>query len=384
MAEEAAPAIHGLGLTQQGWEQSLAKLGQPAWRARQTLQWIHQKGVLDPEQMTDLPQELRQQLSRDLCFEAPTLSEVHRTPDGVVRFLTPAQISGGSGDLVEAVLIPAGRRLTLCVSSQAGCALGCVFCETGRQGFAGNLSTAAILGQLWLARFHPELHFAERQISNVVFMGMGEPMLNLAAVEGALSVMFSDYGYGLAKKRVTISTAGVIPGIQALNPGPTLALSLHAADDELRNRLVPIGRKYPLAEVLSACRGYLKRQPGHTTLTVEYTLLRDINDSPQQANALADLLQDLPCKVNLIPCNPVPTLPFLSPDEAVMDAFCARLAARSVVVTLRRPRGLEVSAACGQLAGRLQSPVGGQRRMFFGDIIAADSLQTTPANSTIA
>lgn len=342
--------VNPLGYDEEGWRQVMETMGQPGFRARQLLKWIHGVGIVDYQQMLNLPTALRGQLQQQLPITPPQIASFSRAQDGVCKYVFA--VSGGH--CIEAVLIPAPGRMTLCISSQAGCALACVFCETGRQGFARHLTSAEIIGQLWAINFASEAVLPAAGITNIVLMGMGEPLLNLPAVEPALSLMFSDFGYGLARRRVTLSTAGVVPGIDALRAGPTLALSLHAPEDELRNKLVPLNRKYPIGEVLAACRRYQKRLPDRRKLTVEYTLLDGINDSAAQADKLCELLAPLPCKVNLIPCNPVAGLDFRPPSEAVMSAFAARIAP-NLSVTLRRPRGLEIGAACGQLAGQVRA-----------------------------
>ena len=338
-----------LGWSELEWQSWLSARTQPAFRARQLLKWIHGRGIDDYSQMTDMPARLRDELAAELPLRQLPVAEVQRASDGVAKYLFA--VSGGHW--IEAVLIPAAGRNTLCISSQAGCPLACVFCETGRQGFARNLSAAEIIGQLRAVLRHERGAGRDTDISNVVMMGMGEPLLNLPELEPALAIMCSDHGYGLARRRLTVSTAGLVPGIDALKPGPTLALSLHAPDDPLRSSLLPVNRKYPIAEVLAACRRYLQRLPDRRKLTIEYTLIAGVNDSRQQARELVRLLADLPCKVNLIPCNPVSGLDFRAPAEPVMDAFAGELAP-SLPVTLRRPRGLEVNAACGQLAGRVR------------------------------
>lgn len=337
------------------WQSVMQELGQPSYRAQQLVQWIHQKGQLDYQEMSNLPAALKAQLAEQRPIDTPRAHQIQRAQDGVCKLLFQLDTTGGSnsGNVIETVLIPAGNRLTLCVSSQVGCALACVFCETGRQGFSRNMTASEIISQLWVAH-HLLPHAQSERVSNIVFMGMGEPLLNLPAVEQALSLIFSDHGYGIARRKVTVSTAGLAPAINRLKPGPTLALSLHAPSDDLRSELVPINRKFPIKEVMDSCRNYLYKLPDRRPLTVEYTLLEGINDSMAQAKDLVSLLKRIPCKVNLIPYNPVPGLDFSAPSESRTNAFLARLS-EYLPVTLRRPRGREIAAACGQLAGQIQA-----------------------------
>lgn len=349
--DEPRPALGAnlIGFSRQALEGFCLGQGQPAFRAKQLLQWIHQRGVLDPQQMTDLPKGFRTKLARD--FRIAPMQAAHRmvSKDGTSKRALRA--SGGA--LVESVRIPEPARVTLCVSSQAGCALGCAFCETGRQGFLQNLSGAEIISQLWLERFAPDRE--EKPVTNVVFMGMGEPLLNLDMVLQASSLMLDDCAYGISRRRVTLSTVGLVPMIRRLDPaqGLSLAISLHAPDDALRDELIPINRRYPIAQLLQACRDYLDSLRGKRHITVEYTLLGGINDSLEQAEKLWRLLAQLPHKVNLIPCNPIPGMPYGPPPDQRVDEFRRRLLELGARVTVRRPRGRDIQAACGQLAGEL-------------------------------
>ncbi|MFM8738412.1 MAG: 23S rRNA (adenine(2503)-C(2))-methyltransferase RlmN [Betaproteobacteria bacterium] len=340
------------GLTRWGGEQ-----GEKPCRATQLFRWIHQRGVADVDQMTDLAKPWRQKL-RGLASVVPlqAISE-QVSRDGTVKWLFDV----GAGNAVETVFIPEDDRGTLCVSSQAGCAVACRFCSTGHQGFSRNLSTGEILAQLWHAEHHLRrrlgLSEGERAVTNVVMMGMGEPLQNYSALVPALKAMLDDHGYGLSRRRVTVSTSGVVPMIERLmNDCPVaLAVSLHAPDDVLREHLVPLNRKYPLAELMAACRAYLAAAP-RDFITFEYCMLDGVNDHPEHARALLDLVRgsQVPCKFNLIPFNPFPASGLKrSPRERVV-AFAEVLQNGGIVTTIRKTRGDDIEAACGQLAGEVQ------------------------------
>ncbi|TSE27261.1 Dual-specificity RNA methyltransferase RlmN [Tepidimonas sediminis] len=331
------------------------RLGHKRFRAVQLFRWIHQKGVARFEDMTDLARDLRQQLAEVATVRAlPVLAE-QVSADGTIKWLFDV----GDGNAVESVYIPEDDRGTLCVSSQAGCAVGCRFCSTGHQGFSRNLTTGEIIAQLWHAEHALRRRFgtSERVISNVVMMGMGEPLQNYAALVPALRVMLDDHGYGLSRRRVTVSTSGVVPMMERLAQDcpVALAVSLHAPDDALRDELVPLNRKYPLAELLDACLRYLPAAP-RDFITFEYCMLDGVNDTPAHAERLIALLRGhrgrgVPCKVNLIPFNPFAQSGLRrSPREAV-KAFADRLNAAGIVTTIRKTRGDDIDAACGQLAG---------------------------------
>jgi 23S rRNA (adenine2503-C2)-methyltransferase len=340
-------------------------LGEKRFRASQLFRWIHQRGAGDFAQMTDLAKSLRGKLDGVATIRPlPVLSE-HVSADGTVKWLFDV----GNGDAVETVFIPEDDRATLCISSQAGCAVGCRFCSTGRQGFSRNLGTGEILAQLWHAEHQLRRRQSqaggervpERVITNVVMMGMGEPLQNYAALLPALRVMLDDHGYGLSRRRVTVSTSGVVPMIDRLrNDCPVaLAVSLHAPDDALRDQLVPLNRKYPLAELLAACKRYLDVAP-RDFITFEYCMLDGVNDSLAQADALVQLVRDaaVACKFNLIPFNPFPGSGLARSPRARVEAFAARLQACGIVTTVRRTRGDDIDAACGQLAGEVQDRTG--------------------------
>ncbi|MEI7463885.1 MAG: 23S rRNA (adenine(2503)-C(2))-methyltransferase RlmN [Burkholderiales bacterium] len=339
-----------------------ASLGEKRFRATQLFRWLHQRGVSDPAQMSDLARSFRDKLGAACEVRVPTVLSEQASADGTIKWLFDV----GGGDAVETVFIPEEDRGTLCISSQAGCAVGCRFCSTGHQGFSRNLSTAEILGQLWFAEHHlrRRLQLAEgtRAITNVVMMGMGEPMQNYAALLPALRVMLDDHAYGLSRRRVTVSTSGVVPMIDRLrNDCPVaLAVSLHAPNDALRDDLVPLNRKYPLAELLAACDRYLEAAP-RDFITFEYCMLDGINDSLAHAAQLVDLIQGrgvraqpLSCKFNLIPFNPFPLSGLICSPRDRVKAFASLLQDAGIVTTIRKTRGSDIDAACGQLAGEVQ------------------------------
>ncbi|HET7863700.1 MAG TPA: 23S rRNA (adenine(2503)-C(2))-methyltransferase RlmN [Burkholderiaceae bacterium] len=331
------------------------QLGEKRFRATQLFRWIHQRGARQFDQMTDLARSLRDKLAAQAEVRPlPVLSE-HESADGTIKWLFDV----GAGDAVETVFIPEDDRGTLCISSQAGCAVGCRFCSTGHQGFSRNLDTGEILAQLWYAehtlRARRALKPGERAITNVVMMGMGEPLQNYAALVPALRVMLDDHGYGLSRRRVTVSTSGVVPMIDRLRQDcpVALAVSLHAPDDALRSDLVPLNRKYPIAELLAACVRYLEAAP-RDFITFEYCMLDGVNDHPAQAQALLQQVRGVPCKFNLIPFNPFPQSGLLRSPPARVQAFAQVLLDAGVVTTVRKTRGDDIDAACGQLAGDVQ------------------------------
>jgi len=337
-----APALAGLCA---GW-------GEKPFRARQLMRWVHQRGEAEFPAMTDLARSFRERLGSHARVQAPEVLRDHRSADGTRKWL----LDVGAGNAVEAVFIPEAQRGTLCVSTQAGCAVNCLFCATGKQGFSRNLDAAEIVGQLWLA--NKALGAApggERVVSNVVFMGMGEPLQNYAATLAALRIMLDDNAYGLTRRRVTVSTSGVVPMIDRLRDDcpVALAVSLHAPDDALRDELVPLNRKYPLAELLAACERYLARAP-RDFITFEYVMLDGVNDSDAHARALLAIARRVPSKINLIPFNPFPHAGLRrSPDERVRR-FGSVLLEAGIVTTVRRTRGDDIDAACGQLAGEVR------------------------------
>ena len=321
-----------------------AAQGEKPFRAKQVFRWIHQRGVDDFDAMTDLAKSLREKLRATAEVRAPAALSEHRSEDGTVKWLYDA----GTGNGIETVFIPEDDRGTLCVSSQVGCALACGFCSTGRQGFNRDLGVAEIIGQVWQA--------ARRglRVTNVVMMGMGEPLNNFAPVVDAMSIMLDDHAYGLSRRRVTLSTSGVVPQIRKLKEAlpVALAVSLHAPNDAIRSRIMPVNDAYPIAQLLDACRDYLEAAP-RDFITFEYVMLKGVNDAPDHARELARLLATVPSKVNLIPFNPFPDSGFEGTDADRVRLFQKILIDAGFVATVRRTRGDDIDAACGQLAGQV-------------------------------
>jgi 23S rRNA (adenine2503-C2)-methyltransferase len=330
-------------------------LGEKRFRATQLFRWIHQRGARDFDQMSDLAKSLREKLKTSARLEGLSVITQHESADGTIKWLFDV----GNGDAVEAVFIPEDDRGTLCVSSQAGCAVGCRFCSTGHQGFSRNLTTGEIVAQLWFAEHYLRGHLKtqDRVISNVVMMGMGEPLQNYSGLVPALRVMLDDHGYGLSRRRVTVSTSGVVPMMDRLGEDcpVALAVSLHAPNDLLRDNLVPLNRKYPLAELLDACNRYLAHAP-RDFITFEYCMLDGVNDQPEHARQLVELVkhhagQGVSCKLNLIPFNPFPQSGLTRSPHRQVLAFAKILGDAGIVTTVRKTRGDDIDAACGQLAG---------------------------------
>jgi 23S rRNA (adenine2503-C2)-methyltransferase len=335
--------------------------GEKPFRGQQLMRWVHRRFESDFDAMTDLARGFRETLKGRARVEAPAVISDHVAADGTRKWL----LDVGQGNAIETVFIPETSRGTLCVSTQAGCAVNCLFCSTGKQGFNRNLSAGEIVGQLWLANRllgprsaeasagdegAPDDH--DRVITNVVFMGMGEPLLNYDATLTALRILLDDHGYGLSRRRVTVSTSGVVPMMDRLRDDQpvALAVSLHASNDPLRDRLVPLNRKYPIAELMAACRRYLDKAP-RDFITFEYVMLDGVNDTDENARELIERVRDVPCKFNLIPFNPFPDAGLRrSPPERI-KAFAQRLIDAGIVTTVRRTRGDDIDAACGQLAG---------------------------------
>ena len=346
------------------------QLGEKRFRATQLFRWIHHRGASDFDQMSDLARSLRDKLAGRARIAAMPLLSEQASSDGTIKWLFDV----GAGNAVETVFIPEDDRATLCISSQAGCAVGCRFCSTGHQGFSRNLSTAEIIGQLWFAehQLRKRLNVAAgaRVISNVVMMGMGEPLQNYAALVSALRMMLDDHGYGLSRRRVTVSTSGVVPMIERLRDDcpVALAVSLHAPDDRLRDDLVPLNRKYPLAELMAACRHYLVKAP-RDFITFEYCMLDGVNDSDAQAHALLALVRGdasnagVSCKFNLIPFNPFPESGLTCSPKERVAAFARILQDGGAITTVRKTRGQDIDAACGQLAGEVQDRTRASERM---------------------
>jgi len=334
--------VYGMGMEELAG--FVKELGEPAYRARQLMEWLYQRGVSDFDAMTNLPKTLRQTLAERAYVQGATVAHVQVSGDGTRKYL----LRVNDGDTVEAVLIPEGARLTACLSSQIGCGIGCRFCATALMGLIRNLAPGEIAGQL--AAIQQE---AGVRVTNVVMMGMGEPLANYASVMRALRLMNHPLGFGLGARRLTISTAGIVPRIRDLAREDLqvgLAVSLHAPDDATRDLLVPINRRYPIAELMAACRDYVAQT--HRRVTFEYVMLSGVNDSPAAARQLAALLKGLLCHVNLIPFNPVPETGFDRPDDAVIKRFQQELTERGIPATIRRSRGTDIDAACGQLRRR--------------------------------
>ena len=340
--------------------------GEKPFRARQLQRWIHQFGESEFDAMTDLAKSLREKLRGRACVSAPAIVADHISSDGTRKWLFDVSV----GDAVETVFIPEEGRGTLCVSTQAGCAVNCRFCSTGKQGFSRNLEVGEIIGQLWTAEFMLRRSQGvlagpkgERQITNVVMMGMGEPLLNYGPTVSALRLMLDDHSYGLSRRRVTLSTSGVVPMMDKLSQDcpVALAVSLHAPNDALRDELVPLNKKYPLAELMRACQRYLDYAP-RDFITFEYCMLDGVNDSEAHARELLALVRDVPCKFNLIPFNPFPASGLKRSSNQRIKAFAQVLMDAGIVTTVRKTRGDDIDAACGQLAGEVQDRTRVQER----------------------
>ncbi len=347
--------VNLLGLDAERLKQFVEDIDEKPFRARQLERWVHRRGAASFAAMTDLAKSLRAKLDERACVAAPPVVRDATSADGTRKWL----LDVGGGNAVESVFIPEDDRGTLCVSTQAGCAMNCAFCSTGRQGFNRNLTTAEIVGQLWLAEHALRAVGGitaehERVISNVVLMGMGEPLQNLDAVVPALKLMLDDDAYGLSRRRVTVSTSGLVRQIDKLADRcpVALAVSLHAPNDALRDQLVPVNRKHPLRELMAACRRYLRAAP-RDFITFEYVLLAGVNDADAHARELVALVADVPCKFNLIPFNPFPHSGFVRSSPERMRAFAQVLTDAGIVTTIRKTRGDDIDAACGQLAGEV-------------------------------
>lgn len=339
-------------LTRTGWQQFLNEIDSRSFRAQQVMKWIYHERITDVESMTNLSKSLRSNLANVTEYVLPKVMHTSTSHDGTVKWI----IETDSGGAVESVLIPDRRRNTLCISSQLGCTLDCVFCATGKQGFAGNLSVSDIVGQVVIVTDWLRQNANYGELTNIVFMGMGEPLMNFAATMDACDIFMDDLAFGISKRRVTISTAGVVPRILDMcnKTEASLAVSLHAANDELRNFLVPLNKKYPIAMLLDACREYLSSLSDRRIVTFEYTIIEDINDSVQAAKELALLLRNFRCKVNLIPFNPFPLSTFRRPTEDTVSHFYKQLRDQGIMVTNRTTRGDDIDAACGQLVGNFE------------------------------
>jgi 23S rRNA (adenine2503-C2)-methyltransferase len=351
--------VNLMGLSRVQLEQYFLDMGEKKFRAHQVLKWIHHGGVTRIEDMSNLGRSLRDKLLGVAEVRPPEIASQQDSSDGTRKWAV--RVDGGG--LVETVLIPAGNRATLCVSSQVGCSLDCSFCSTGKQGFQRDLSAAEIIGQLWLAiKSYDAFQSGNgRIVTNVVMMGMGEPLLNFDNVVAAMDLMLEDLAYGLSKRRVTLSTSGVVPALNRLAKVSevSLAVSLHAPNDELRNQLVPINRKYPIAMLLESCRNYMAAQTDkNRVVTIEYTLIAGVNDHIELAGQLAELLRGLPCKINLIPFNTFAQSDYRRPSGNAVSRFWQVLVDAGYIVTVRTTRGDDIDAACGQLVGQVVDRTG--------------------------
>ena len=338
-------------------------LGEKSFRARQLLKWIHQRGVIDIDQMTDLSLALRETLKAKACIELPKIAYTHESKDGTIKWI----IKLLDGNSIETVYIPETKRGTLCVSSQVGCMLTCTFCSTATQGFNRNLKNHEIIGQVWLAMKILSCHNKQndRKITNVVMMGMGEPLLNFDNVVSAMNLMIDDNAYGLARRRVTLSTSGVVPQIYDLKERcpVSLAVSLHAPEDTLRNEIVPINRKYPLKMLIKACQDYLDINP-HKTITFEYVMLKEINDQDHHAKGLLKLLANVRAKINLIPFNTFVGTDYTCSSRDRIEQFQKILQKGGIITTIRKTRGDDVAGACGQLVGKVRDKTTRQVKFY--------------------
>jgi 23S rRNA (adenine2503-C2)-methyltransferase len=371
-----------LGMNKQALEAFLASIGEKPFRAVQLLKWIHQHGVTDFGAMSNISRDLREKLKTVAEIRPPLIRDTFSAQDGCYKWIV--EVESGSG--VEMVYIPEAGRGTLCISSQAGCSLDCTFCATGKQGFNSDLTAAEIIGQLWLANHalggfgNPSAGNGPRPVTNVVMMGMGEPLLNFDNVVTAVGLMMDDNCYGLSKRRVTISTSGVVPGIRKLRglSDASLALSLHAPNDELRDQIVPINRKYPIKEVLASVNDYLESLPDNRVVTIEYLLISGINDHRQHARELAELLRWVPCKINLIPFNPFDGSDYQRSSNNAISTFRKLLQEAGYTVTIRTTRGDEIGAACGQLVGQVDDKTRRNARHLAQRAKAADEALSQP------
>ncbi len=363
-----------MGLTEKELEGYFLNLGEKKYRATQIIKWIHQRGVSNIAEMTDLSKELRKKLVKEFEIKVPEVIYQRDSKDGTRKWV----ISVGEGDLIEMVLIPEGKRATLCVSSQVGCAVDCSFCATGKQGFSRNLSLDEIIGQLWIAEnsFDKSKSNNKRNISNVVMMGMGEPLLNFEPVVKAMELMLDSNAYGLSKRRVTLSTSGLVPQIKKLSERSdvSLTISLHAPNDPLRDKLVPVNKKYPIKKLLESVKGYVEKCNDSRVTTFEYILIDRVNDSLELAEELASLLSNFPCKINLIPFNPFSESNYKRPSNNRVKRFQEILQSRGYVVTIRSTRGDDIMAACGQLVGKVNDRTRRKERTKNKQLIKAKSI----------
>jgi len=379
-ADKPAARTNLFGLDREAMSSFFRDHGESAFRAKQVMQWIYARGVTDFEQMTDLSKKLRERLPAIAEIRPPAKIQEQIASDGTRKWLLAVTEDLDPDNAIEAVYIPEADRATLCISSQIGCALDCSFCATGKQGLNRNLTTAEIVGQVWMAEHDLRaqgLVHGERALSNIVFMGMGEPLANYRALVPAIRILLDDYGFGLSKRRVTVSTSGLVPLMDRLREevDVALAVSLHAPTDALRDELVPINRKYPLSELMAACDRYVEDKQRRAHVVYEYVLLKGVNDNPEQARDLARLLANRAAKVNLIPFNPFDGTEYSRPDESRTRAFQDILHRKGLRTTVRRTRGDDIDAACGQLVGRVKSR---QKRHFRDVPIRVETKQASP------
>ena len=369
-----------LGLTQQKLEAFFEGLGEKRFRAGQVMKWMHHYGVDNFDDMTNIGKALREKLKANAEIRGPEVVSEDISRDGTRKWV----VRVASGSCVETVYIPQNGRGTLCVSSQAGCALDCSFCSTGKQGFNSDLTVAEIIGQVWIASksFGSIPATADRAVTNVVMMGRGEPLLNYDNVVDAMTLMMDDLGYGISKRKVTLSTSGVVPMINKLaeQMDVALALSLHAPNNALRNQLVPLNKKYPLEVLLPACKNYIAGLGEKRSLTVEYTLLKGVNDQPEHAAEMIELLRDIPCKINLIPFNPFPHSGYERPSNNAIRRFQDLLHNAGYNVTVRTTRGEDIDAACGQLVGQVMDRTRRSERYIAVRQLAADATDASERN----
>jgi 23S rRNA (adenine2503-C2)-methyltransferase len=399
----AAPGelVNLLGLGASQLAQFCTDQGQKPFRAKQLMRWLHQSGVADFSAMSDLAKEFRSVLVNTAHVQSPNVLSDTTAQDGTRKWL----LDVGQGNAVETVFIPETNRGTLCVSTQAGCAVNCRFCSTGKQGFARNLTTAEVIGQLWMANndlrrpdaqarydtshergFAQTIETFDRQrpVTNVVFMGMGEPLQNYQVTLQALQLMLDDNAYGLSRRKVTISTSGVVPMIDRLRDDcpVALAVSLHAPNNELRDELVPINRKYPIEQLLQTCRRYLDKAP-RDFITFEYCMLNGVNDTKAHAHQLIQLLRTIPSKLNLIPFNPFPDSGLTRSTDSQIQVFASMLQDAGIITTVRKTRGDDIDAACGQLAGDIQDRTNLTERSMSGKLVGMSKTTDASSSSTI-
>ncbi|OGT30954.1 MAG: 23S rRNA (adenine(2503)-C(2))-methyltransferase [Gammaproteobacteria bacterium RIFCSPHIGHO2_12_FULL_35_23] len=370
--------VNLLNYDHQALKNYFESLNEQSFRATQVFKWIHQYGITDFTKMSNLSKSLRERLKSLTEIQPPVIAYTQHSQDGTCKWL----IKLSDGNCIETVYIPEDDRGTLCVSSQVGCALNCSFCSTARQGFSRNLTVAEIIGQVWLAvrALSEQEGFHDKKITNVVMMGMGEPLLNFEAVISAMQIMRDDNAYGLSKYRITLSTSGLVPEMEKLREAcdVALAVSLHAPNDDLRNILVPINKKYPLEQLLPVCKKYFNKEP-RRKVTFEYVMLAGVNDSDAHAKELVKCLQGIPCKVNLIPFNPFPETLYQCSSRTRIDQFSKILMQAGLITITRKTRGDDIDAACGQLVGRVEDKTQGSRKRLIA-IRSARHLQQLTEN----